>query len=583
MELTKTYQLISSFNLTYGAMRTYAKYSDQSVSDNTTTYQIKQVYYNSASGYTGFDSATAVLDGTQKKYNSYTRMYPGETTIQELTRVIEHNLDGSTPTKNVETSWTASFGGSGSTSTNITFPNIARYSIITEAPNFNDEENPTIKFTTQIASGIQVSVHIQNADGTQSLVGRNNIDYSSGTYTFTLSDAERNILRNLASNSKTLSVRFAVVSLLNGNYYTSYLSRTLTIVNANPTFSIAYQDTNATTLAVTNNDQQIIQNISTLQINVSSASAKKGASLSSVSVNINGTITTETISSSTKNINIGAVNLSDNITVPITLTDSRGNSTTSNLTITMLPYELPSAIITVKRHQNYYTETDIKADCTYSSLDSKNTLTIQYRTKKTSDANYGAYASLTNNVTTTFNADNSYSWNIQVLLTDVLGSTTYNFQLDAGMPILFLDRKRKSLGLNCFPQNDRSIEVNDYGIGTTGWKVLLPYVMYEDSTGTTGDVSLNSSAVNFDYLEIYYHTGGGWNICSSTKIYKANNKTVALSLNTYNTSVSDYRIWMSNISISGMTITRSNAYYVDSSGVHNAGNYIYITRVVGYR
>ena len=461
MELTKTYQLISSFSLTYGEMRTYAKYSDQSTSDNTTTYQIKQVYYCSVSGgYTGFDSATAVLDGTQKNYTSYTRMYSGETTVQELTRVIEHNPDGSTPTKNVATSWTASFGGSGSTNTNITFPNIARYPIITEAPNFTDEDNPTIKFTTQVASGISVYAYIQNADGTSNYIMRDNISYASGTYTFTLTDNERNTLRSATPNSNTLNVRFTLMTVLNGTQYFYFVNRTMSIVNANPTFSVAYQDTNATTLAITSNNQQIIQNHSTLQINVSSASAKKGASLSTVRTTINGATTTTSISSSTKNINIGTVNLSSNTTIPVVLTDSRGNSSTINLSVIILPYESPSAIINLRRKQNYYTETDITVDATYSSLDSKNTLTIQYRTKKTSDGSYGSYASLTDNVTTTFNADNTYSWNVQVLLTDAIGSTTYNLTLGVGNPILFIDRRKASIGLNSLPTNDNSLEVN---------------------------------------------------------------------------------------------------------------------------
>lgn len=461
MELTKTYQLISSFNLTYGAIRTYAKYVGQNSVDNTTSYKVKQVYYCSVSGgYTAFDSATAVLDGTTKSYNSYTRMYFGESTIQEVDRVITHNADGSSPTKNIATSWTASFGGSGSTNVNITFPNIARYPVMTDAPNFNDEQNPTISFTNQVASGISVSAFIQSEDGSTNYVIRDNIDVSSGSYTFILGDGDRNTLRAASPNSKTLNVRLTLRTLLNGSYYWSYLNRTMSIVNGNPTFNVAYQDTNATTLAITSNNQQIIQNQSTLQINISSASAKKGASLSSVSVNVNGTITTDTISSSSKNINIGTINLSDNATIPITITDSRGNSTTNNLTITILPYELPSAIVYLARKQNYYTETNINVDATYSSLDGNNTLTIQYRTKKTSDVNYGSYATLTNNVTTKFNADNTYSWDIQVLLTDAIGSTTYNLAIGIGTPLFFIDKKKRSLGFLGLPQHQGSLEVN---------------------------------------------------------------------------------------------------------------------------
>lgn len=469
MQLTTSYQLISSFNLTYGAMRTYAKYSSQSSTDNTTTYQIKQVYYcNVSGGYTGFDSATAVLDGTEKKYTSYTRMYYGETTIQELTRVIEHNPDGSSPTKNIATSWNASFGGSGSTNVNITFPNISRYAILSGATDFNDEQNPTIWYYNPQGNNVDIlDAYIEKQDSSATLVYARAIPKTGNSYTFELTTSERNSLRNAYPNQKEAYVNFVIRTRLNNVDYYSAVTRKFTIINANPTFNVAYQDTNATTIAITTDNQKIIQNNSTLQINITSATAYKGASLTNVKVSINGVDTTKPISSSTLNIDIGTVNLSSNTTIPVVLTDSRGNTSQIGLNLTVLSYQLPSAIINLRRQQNYYTETDITPDASYSSLDGNNTLTIQYRTKKTSEGSYGAYASLTNNTTTTFNADNLYSWDIQVLLTDRIGSTTYNLSLGVGTPILFIDRQKYSVGINCLPQGNNTLELNGKDLSNT--------------------------------------------------------------------------------------------------------------------
>ena len=89
--LTKSYQVISRIALTYGEIRTYGKYSEQSSANATTKYQLKMTYVNSgqANGVS-FSSATAVLAGTTKSYG-YTTMPYGETTIMEVERTMQHN------------------------------------------------------------------------------------------------------------------------------------------------------------------------------------------------------------------------------------------------------------------------------------------------------------------------------------------------------------------------------------------------------------------------------------------------------------------------------------------------------------
>lgn len=516
MQLTTSYQLISSFNLTYGSIRTYAKYSAQSSADNTTTYQLKQVYYCSISGgYVGFDYGVGVLDGTQKVYNGYTRMYSGETTIQEFSRVIEHNPDGSSPTKNVATSWSASAGGGGNTNVDITFPNIARYPILTNATDFNDEGQPTIYFTNALGfPGATVRTILADADTGVQIPGiewEYITNVASGSFTYSLTDAEKNTLRTWCSTSKSKQLYFALLTEYNGTqYWSPSILKTYTVINANPTFNVAYQDTNATTTAITGDNQKIIQTHSTFQLNITNATALKNASLVSVHTEIMGYSSTVSISSATKNITVGSINASSNTVAKVTLTDSRGYSTQIDFPVTMLSYSLPNAIIDLKRKQNYYTETDITPDATFSSLDGNNTLTIQYRTKKKSEENYGAYASLTNNTTTTFNADNTYAWDIQVLLTDRIGSTTYNLSLGVGLPIFFIDRLKQSIGINCFPNGDKTIEIDNKDISNTYSTSELKVGTWIDGkpiyrkvgTGTSevGNVSINMGLSNIDTI-----------------------------------------------------------------------------------
>lgn len=125
--LTTSYQIISTINISYGQIRTYAKYNSQSVSGNTTSISLKSTYY--CYQWVEFSSATGNLDGTTRGYG-YTRMNAGETTISEVTRTIYHNTDGSSPAKSVSTSWSASFGGGGSTSASVVAPKINRLAVL---------------------------------------------------------------------------------------------------------------------------------------------------------------------------------------------------------------------------------------------------------------------------------------------------------------------------------------------------------------------------------------------------------------------------------------------------------------------
>ena len=236
------------------------------------------------------------------------------------------------------------------------------------------------------------------------------------------------------------------------------------VTNSNPTFSAEYQDINSRTVAITDDNQQLIRNNSALQIAISNASAKNYATLSSLTAVINGTTYTGSLRGTGGSIDVGTLNLSSNTTAQVILTDSRGISTTQNLNLIILDWVLPTAIITLQRQNNFYSETDINVNAEYSSLDNKNTISIKVREKKASDSTYGSYTTLQDDVTTTLTLDNNYAWDVQVLLEDAIGSTTYNLAIDRGIPITFFDRSKRSVGINCFPADATSLEVGGENI-----------------------------------------------------------------------------------------------------------------------
>lgn len=402
-----------------------------------------------------------VLINGQQVYFSSSRiqLYNG-TTVASGTFTINHNNDG-----------TASFGAyaeagiyyvavncSGSGSWSLpTIPRASQPSINTypnNSPNFNIGD----KITIHMNRAASVFTHTVKFNyGSTSVTVATGVTNSCTFDTSTIANALYALIPNANTYSNTISVTTYNGSTNIGTKTCPYNAK---VVNANPTFNAAYLDSNSTTAGVTENNQIIVRNKSTLTVNVTSAAAQKSATLKTAKCVILGQTVSANISGSSATLNIGTINTSQNTTAAVTVTDSRGNSTTKNLTIMVADWQAPSAIITMHRHDNYYSETDVNVDANYSSVDGKNAITIQVRTQKQGTSSWSDYQTLEDNITSVLDLDNEYAWNIQVLLTDRLGgSTTYSAVLSRGMPIIYFDRIKSSTGFNCFPQYDQSVEI----------------------------------------------------------------------------------------------------------------------------
>ena len=107
-------------------------------------------------------------------------------------------------------------------------------------------------------------------------------------------------------------------------------------------------------------------------------------------------------------------------------------------------------------------------------------------------------------------------------------------------------------------------------------------ILYDNSSGTTSTVPLSDNISNYDYIEIYYKTNDNGAI-SSRKIYRlwSGNNIVDLD---YGWDVGGTLYYKSaNVSLNGTSITfSSNVQYVNF-GSRSNGDFIYITRVIGYK
>lgn len=404
--------------------------------------------------------------------------YFGNETILTGQTIIYHNDDGTKISSASAYCYNKYWSISESFSGSFELPTIARASVPSISPSSTFNIGDTITINTNRKSSLFTH--------TLSLTLGNYTYQLGSNITDSITLDTSTIANNLYQQVTTAPQGTGTIMCVTYNGATQIGTKTSSFIakvtNSNPTFNVSYQDINSTTTTITNNNQQIIRNNSTLRISISNASAKNYATLSSLSAIIQGTTYTGSLSGTSGTINIGTLNFASNVVAQVILTDSRGISTTTNVTITMLDWDLPTAIITLGRQNNFYSATDIKVDADYSSLDNKNTITIKVRTKKTTSSTYGSYTTLSDNVTSTLTLDNNYAWDVQVLVQDKIGSTTYNLSIGRGIPIVFFDRAKRSMGIDCFPNDDTSLEIN--GINVLS-KMIDTYSTTETLTNKT--------------------------------------------------------------------------------------------------
>lgn len=121
----------------------------------------------------------------------------------------------------------------------------------------------------------------------------------------------------------------------------------------------------------------------------------------------------------------------------------------------------------------------------------------------------------------------------------------------------------------------------------SSWETLdRMKVLYDNSSGTTGTVTLSETAANFNYLEIFYRNS--YSFHTSTRIANPNGKCAELEVtHVHGSSSKAVTIESRNVDINGTSLTTGTR---DSYGKWwSAGNNleivnnIYIYKVVGYR
>ena len=260
-----------------------------------------------------------------------------------------------------------------------------RFATIVTAPDFNDEENPTITYSNPAGNSVKSLRACISLDGSKADIAYRDISKTGTSYTFNLTTAERDVLRAATTGSNSRTVKFYVRSEIGENSKGSILQRTFTIKNPKPTINPTIIDSNEATVALTGDNTKLVKYYSNAAITIGAAAVKKA------------TLKSKKVTCGTKSLtDDGTINAIESNSFAFTATDSRGNTTTKKVTPDFINYvkltcslgnNMPDASgrMTVKATGNYFNG---------SFGATSNSLNVYYR-YKTVGGSYGSWTEMT--------------------------------------------------------------------------------------------------------------------------------------------------------------------------------------------
>lgn len=332
-----------------------------------------------------------------------------------------------------------------------------------------DNATVTISLNTTVYNA-SYSYTLALKNGSTTYLTISGLSWSTGTATrtITLTASQRTTLLNNMASLKSFTGTFAVTTYNGSTQVGSTSSKTATVqttsANSAPTLgTFTYADTNSTTTNITGNNQYLVQGYSTLTVTPGTATAKNGASISNYTATCNGVSVSNTTGAA---LTVGAVSASGNVSVTLTVTDSRGYTASQSVTMTIIAYSKPRvSSLTLRRTNEIEAEMQLIFNGSISAISvggtQKNSVQyVRYRYKKTSASSYGSYVSIlasttrsgtsfsfTNRELCSLDANSSYDFHLQIQ--DRLLSTTsldLYYVVPQGTPLVAL--RKKKVGIN---------------------------------------------------------------------------------------------------------------------------------------
>lgn len=441
-----------SFGTTYYSNRNMVfswTLASQNIANNTSTINWTLTgsgsatsWFNTRNGYVNIDGARRWTQTSDIQLSNGTVMASGSLTLT-------HNADGKRSFSANAGATIYSYGTYQSGSGSWELPQIPRAATLTAAPNFTDEENPTITYSNPAGSSVtSLMACIANSSGTVVYAEYRDIPLNGTSYTFNLTDEERNSIRWASINSPNLAVKFYVTTMIAGVRYESTLDKILTIANAQPTLEASAIDNGSTSLKLTGDNNKIIKGFNYV-VATQTAQAYKGASIKKQ------TITCDGITKEGTNVNFS--NVESNV-FTFTATDSRGNTVSKTITKELIDYKKLTCDLKTE-NVNAVGLLNFAISGNYFSGSfgtTENTLNVYYRFKK-EGGNFTNWIEVTPTIT-----NNTYSVNVQHEGLDY--KETYIFQAKASdkinTNILSIEKKVVSIPIFSWGKNDFKFEVD---------------------------------------------------------------------------------------------------------------------------
>lgn len=351
--------------------------------------------------------------------------------------------------------------------------------------------------------------------------------WAAGTATrsIALTAEQRTILLDSMASVQTKSFNFLLSTYSDAAYTTRVggddsdrIRATTSAEISGPTFpGFTYSDVAAAVVAVTGNDQILVQGLSSLTVACQSGTAKNEATIKSYSATIGNASKTST----GRTLALGAISTYGDLILTVTCTDSRGYSVSIEATVTVLAYEPPRINSYNLRRLNEVEglvqlsfggyRSPIMADGT---TDTNQITVMQYRYKWTSEEEYGEYTSILSEASisgTSFSfaslelleLDPESSYHIHLQIQDAFGTLSavdITEILPRGVPIIAI---RKRNGLYNFPRVGINNPAPAHALDVSG-DIAMNGSLVLGFAGTLTDESFDSILSG-----IWYYSGTG--------------------------------------------------------------------------
>lgn len=578
----------------------------QSIANNTTTIYWQLKGSGSNTGWVESGNFQVKIDNSVV-YSSSTRIrLYNNTLIAEGTYTFTHDNNGNKSFSAYIQAGIYAIAVNVSASGSWALPQIARLAVIDSFDKGTDiAQQMTIKYTPKASNfyyKLRLSIPNVLAITTINLGQKNT---SQQTYNYTFTTAQLNtIYARWSSSSETIQIGAVIETYQDSGYSTKlgesneFIRNMMLPASIKPTISaVSLSDaTNAySTIGA------YVQSISKLNYSIT-ASGIYSSTITNYTITASGT--TYASSSSSSGVT-NVINQSGNLTITITAKDSRNRTASTTRTISVLAYTKPQITkFVVSRNSSNPAQIISQMVGSISSLNNQNThtFTLAYATHgSTSYTTIQTWNALTLNTTNTRTLTETGEYDFKLTATDRFNSVSKTIAVTQAEKLMNFHPTEMGICFGGFCERTGFESKMDayFKAGLQKWNgssyvdILRPVSLYNNTSGTTGNVTLGETSASFNEIEILYTltntdgSGNSFETFKSVNIPSPNGKKVNLEGITFHTSAGVVQLGWVTLTISGTSISRGTEGFMNlvqgQTPTRSTQTKIKIYRIQGYR